>query len=461
MSPNKISKSNIAESPAQNEERSFRPFFIIWVGQLIAITGTEILGFSMSVWVYQTSGSVTQFTLLILCNLLPRIFLSPVVGVLVDRWNRKWIMVAGNSLVVLVSFTLYLLVSNDVLVVSHLYILSIFASSFLAFQGPALKASISTLVPPKHFSRAAGITQMASGTSVIIAPSVAGVLLGVIGLQGIVLINIGTLLFSVTALLFVRIPSPEKKHVTASVLQDFTFALKFLHDRPGLFRLFLLFGFNLFIENSIIMLFTPLMLHIASPELLGFGLSFAGCGVLLGGLTMGTWGGPSQRVLGIIVFMYLQGCVLMVFLFGQVSPNVIVMLAAGGAFVFMFCSPFIRAMNQATFQVKVAPDVQGRIFALLEMSVMLVMAVAYPLIGPLADKVFEPLMAEGGELAGTAGLIIGVGDGRGIALMFILFGILNIIMASFCLFSSGLRNLEKDLPDAVQAADASLPDVKE
>jgi hypothetical protein len=127
----------------------------------------------------------------------------------------------------------------------------------------------------------------------------------------------------------------------------------------------------------------------------------------------------------------------------------------------VFMVPLAAGPSQAIFQSKVAPAVQGRVFAMRSLISRSMMPLAFLLAGPLADYVFEPLMQPGGGLAGTVGAVLGTGAGRGVALMFILAAVVLLGASLLAYLNPRIRNVETELPDAVAAepepAVAELP----
>jgi hypothetical protein len=109
--------------------------------------------------------------------------------------------------------------------------------------------------------------------------------------------------------------------------------------------------------------------------------------------------------------------------------------------------PVANGSSQALWQAKVEPDVQGRVFAVRRVLAQAAGPVAMILAGPLADRVFEPLLQENGPLAGTVGEVVGVGPGRGIAFLFVLLGGLSIMFTLIAYMYPRLRNLEDEIPD--------------
>jgi hypothetical protein len=191
-------------------------------------------------------------------------------------------------------------------------------------------------------------------------------------------------------------------------------------------------------------LVTPMILSFTSAAVLGRVLSVAGAGMLAGSLLISVWGGPSRRVLGILGFTMLQGTILVA---GGLWPSAMLIAATG--FVFLFTVPIILGCSQAVWQSKVAPDLQGRVFAVRRMVAWSTLPLSYLISGPLADRVFEPLLAVNGPLAGSVGRLIGVGKGRGIALLLILLGLLVMMTAAAFSRYSRLRQLESELPDVL------------
>jgi MFS transporter, DHA3 family, macrolide efflux protein len=177
---------------------------------------------------------------------------------------------------------------------------------------------------------------------------------------------------------------------------------------------------------------------------LGTVLSIGGVGMLAGSLVMGVWGGPKRRVYGVLGARLVQG---LVFFLGGLQPSA--PLIAGASFIFLFAYSILVGSIQALFQSKVAPDVQGRVFAVRRMIVWSSMSLAYLVAGPLADHVFEPLLAANGPLAGSIGRLIGAGPGRGIGLLFMVMGILTMLATAVGYLYPRLRRVEDELPDMI------------
>jgi MFS family permease len=389
--------------------KGVKTFTVIWLGQLVSLTGSGLTGFALGVWVYQRTGSVTQFALISLFTALPGIVFSPLAGAYVDRWDRRWAMIISDAGAGACTLVVALLLLADRLEVWQIYLLMAVSSTFSAFQWPAYSAATTMLVPKEHLGRASGMVQLGQAMAQIAAPTLAGVLMGLIQVEGVILIDFATFLFAVLTLLLVRIPRPEASAEgqagKGSIFREAAYGWKYIVARPGLLGLLLLFATTNFTTGIVQVLFTPLVLSFTTAAVLGTILSIGGLGFLAGSVTMGIWGGPEPHVHGIYAFLLLQGLVLFA---AGVPPQVAILASA--AFFFFFSLPIVNGCSQAIWQSKVAADVQGRVFAVRRMIAWSSLPLAYLAAGPLADRVFEPLMVEGGPLAASVGRILGTGS---------------------------------------------------
>lgn len=428
--------------------RNMRVFTLIWFGQLVSMLGSSLTSFALGVWVYQTTGSVTPYALISLFSVLPGLFIAPLAGVLVDRWDRRWLMIFSDAGAGLSSLTIALLLWLDQLQVWQIYLVVATSSIFGAFQWPAYAAITTLLVPKQHLGRANGMVQFAEAISRLIAPVLAGILIETIHLQGVILLDSVTLLVAIATQMFVRFPkikttiADEEKN--KSLLREAVDGWIYITTRPGLLALLIFFTIKNFLVGTVNVLITPLVLSFASATVLGTVLSIGGSGMLLGSCVMSFWGGSRQRIHALLGFTLLGGLSIVM---AGVKPAAPVFFAA--AFTYFFGFPIVNSCDQAIWQSKVELAVQGRVFALRRMLTWGSLPLASLVAGPLADRVFEPLLVPGGLLAGNLGQIIGIGKGYGIALLFILMGILTMLTTVGFYLYQPLRLLETQLPDAI------------
>ena len=429
--------------------RGGKAFTVLLAGQIVSFLGSRLSSFGLGVWIFMSTGSTTKFALTAFVGAVTSLLVAPLAGVMVDRWDRRWTMIFGDTGAALGTAALALLLWSQRIELWHIYLILAFAGFFQTFQGPAFEATVSLLVPKKHLGRASGMLQFGSEGTRIMAPPIAGLLLPVIGLAGLLTIDFITFLVSILSLLLIWVPRPERTQESrrheGSLRQELTYGWHYLVERKGFMGLIAVAAAVNFSLGMVMVLFTPLVLSFTSPAMLGVVLAGSALGGMTGGLLMGVWGGPKRRVRGLFVFLAVQGSIL---LLGGLKPNV--PLVAGAAFVFMLCAPVIHGCSQAIWLSKVAPDVQGRVFSIRRVIATVTLPLSLLLAGPLADYVFEPLLAEGGALAGTVGQIIGVGPGRGIGLMLIVLGVLMLLALAFGSLYRPLQRLEEELPDVVR-----------
>lgn len=427
-------------------EYSFRIFLMIWLGQLSSVIGTGLTHFGLGVWVLKETGSITQFSLIIMFASVPAILVSPFAGVIIDKWKRKWVMVISDTISGLSTFTIFLLIYFNVFEVWHLYITAAIASTFSSFQFPAYQATIPLLVPKEKLGRANGMIQMAEALSIVFAPVMAGFLIVSIGIEGILLIDFVTFLFALSILLLVRFPelgAGEKDNQKISFFRDALFGWKYIVERPGLRGFLVYFAVaNLALGYNSVLL-QPLILSFTNEKLLGISFSIAGIGMLLGGAVMSIWGGPEKRVLTVLGSGMAGGFFLMM----AGLRESVVLVTAATFFIFMVL-PVGNAASQAIWQSKVPLNVQGRVFALRRMIAMSLSPIAYISAGPLVEKVFNPAVKDS-TITPLIDSVIGTGNGRGIGLLFITIGLIWTVSSIFIYFNPRVRGLETEIPDAL------------
>lgn len=446
-----------------------RTFFFVWGGQFVSLVGNGIGIFALGVWVYETTGSATRFALAPFAGALTALVLLPFSGVIADRWDRRRLMILSDSLAGAFALVAVWLFYADLLRVWHVYVIVVGMSAGSAFLIPAFTAAITTLVPQRQLARASGMVQTARATSQILGPVSAGLLIAWIGYHGVLAIDFVTFLVGAGVLLLVRFPAPLPASSEAAVeggpapatarrgvFREALFGWFYIKDRPGLLRLLGLFSVANFSLGMVIVLLTPLVLSFSTIAKLGTVRGAAASGLLVGGLLLSVWGGPQRRVPAILVSLVFQGLVLFL---AAAGPSVVLIAVAG--FLFTLVLPIINGLSQAIWQTKVPQDLQGRVFAVRLMIAMSAMPLAFLLAGPLADHVFGPLLLPGGALAGSVGRWIGVGPGRGIALLFIVLGVLTLLVTAVGALSPRLRRLETEVPDAGVAPEDEPPEAME
>lgn len=439
----------MTELQKRQAPRGMRAFTVVWIGQVLSLLGSNMTGFALTIWAYQITGEATALALVGFFSFAPGILMSPIAGALVDRWNRKVVMIISDVAAGVSTIVVLLLYLTDSLQIWHLFVTGAFAAAFQAFQWPAYSAAISTMLPKSQYTRASGMMSLAESIAQIAAPAIAGVLLVALGIGGILIIDVVTFVFAVSAVAFVHIPQPEQSQDGAAnqggLLKESLFGFSYIWRRKSLLGLQLTFFFINLTGTLGGILLAPMILARTNNNELIFGTvqSVAGIGGLIGGLLLSTWGGPKRRVHGVLLGMFassLLGQVLM-----GVGQTVPIWLIA--AFFLSFFIPVLNGSNQAIWQAKVPPDIQGRVFSVRRLIAQVTAPIAMLMAGPLADVVFEPAMRADGVLAPLFGWMVGTGPGAGMALIFVITGIGGMIIGLGGYLFPVIRNAEDILPD--------------
>jgi MFS family permease len=383
-----------------------------------------------------------------IASFAPTVVLSPIAGALVDRWNRKLVMMLSDLGSGLMTGAVVLLYATGNLQIWHLYLTGAVSAAFQAFQFPAYSAAVTTMLPKEQYARASGMMSLAEGAAGIFGPLAGGLLLAPIGTAGIMAIDVVTFIVAIVALLIVRIPQPEATEAgregQGNLLKESLYGFHYIGKRPSLLGLQLVFlAINLTATFGFTVL-APLVLARTGEDEFALGAvqSVMGVGGLVGGLLLSVWGGPKRRVHGVLMGMALSS------LLGQM----VIGLGTGqviwgvGAFFSSFFIPIINGSNQAIWQAKVAPDVQGRVFSARRLIAQISILAAL-IAGPLADYVFEPALMPEGSLAKALGWLVGTGPGAGMALMFVITGVLGTFVGLGGYLFPAVRNAEDILPD--------------
>jgi DHA3 family macrolide efflux protein-like MFS transporter len=436
---------------APGKPRSMRPFLLVWFGQVVSNLGSGMSGFAMGVWAYRLTGSVTALSLITLFATLPNMLLSPLAGALIDRWGRRSVLLINNFGAGACTLVMAALYWAGVLQIWHVYVLVLTSRCFNVFQLPAFSSATALLVPRNQLLRANGMAQLGPSAAQIAAPILAVMLMDVIGVGGIFFLDCSSFLFAAATLLAIRIPKPSLSAAgqegRGSLLYESFYGWTYIRKRKGLLGLLLFFAFANYCLTVVQILVTPLVLSFGNAKTLAMVLTSGAIGGVVGGLALGIWGGGRslRRIPIILGFTLLQGATL---LLGGLRPAALLVAAAMA--VALFALPMIRGSSEAIWQSKVPQDLQGRVFSIRRM----IAGVAFPLAGasagPLADRVFKPLLLPGGALAGTVGRVIGVGPGRGVGLMFMTFGVLTLLSVAVVYTCRSVRDVEADLPDVLR-----------
>jgi len=435
--------------------KGFRSFLTIWVGQFASLFGSGMTSFALTIWIYQQTESPTALALSAFFASFPMLIFGPISGALADRLSRKMLLIVSDSMAGLATLGILVIYQTGHLEIWHIYIAVTLAGIADSIQVPALMGSVTLMVPKKHYSRASGLLQLAGTASSIFAPVAAAGLLAFTGLHEILWIDLGTFGLAILTLSLAHIPQPAEtevgKSAQGSFLNDVLYGFKFILSRPSLRGLQATWmAANLFATMGNVLIAALVLARTGGDQFVLSGVeAVLSAGAVIGGVVISTWGGPQRKVRGALISMALCGLLGRV-LFG-LGSNFITWIP--GAFFFFFFIPILNGCLAPVWLSKVPPDVQGRVMSARITLSRAMIPLGTLISGPFAEQILEPAMMPGGILAPIFGGLVGTGQGAGMALLFILTGVLITGLTPIGLAIPAIRDAETLLPDYDAAVD--------
>lgn len=418
-------------------------FLTVASGQIVSMTGTALTEFALPIWAYLDTGSLLRFALFSVVGLLPGILVAPVAGALVDRSDRRVALIGSNVAAAGLLGLLTVLVAGGGLGSPLLYATLAVLSAVLSVQRLAYMSAVPQLVPKRYLGHANGVLQFGTGTAQFLTPLLAVALLEAVGLMGVLGVALGSYVVSLVILLVVRFPNTMAWRRRETVLAEIRNGYQYFFQRPGL-RAMLMFFVTLNAPlAAVTVMLSPLVLSVGTLSNAGQVSMVTAGGAIAGGLVMAFWGGPRQRRMRGMLWTAAWLAVFAVVIGSRPSLPVI----AAGAFGFSFALTIVNGIWLTIIHTKVPQRFHARVIALNQMFALSVVCLGF-LLAPLAARVLEPLMVPGGLLADSVGAVIGVGAGRGIALLDLLcaLGLATAVTVALC--RPVLANFDRDVPDA-------------
>jgi DHA3 family macrolide efflux protein-like MFS transporter len=445
-------------------------FWIVWVGQLVSLLGSGMTQFALTIWVFRQTSRATDLALLGVFFTVPLLVMSPVVGVMVDRYNRKLMMMLSDLAAGVTTVLVFFLYFSGNLEVWHLYLNAAINGVFQGFQWPAYSAALALMVPKKDYVRVNSMLEIVGPASGIVSPILGGAIIGLgdaggfDGLVIIMLIDIVTFLAAIGSLLLIYIPAPtrteEGEESEGGFFKEAIYGFKYILDRPPLLALQGVFMLgNFFYAMASGALLAPMLLARTGSNAWIFGASqtIGAIGMVVGGVAIGAWGGFKRRIHGVLLGWSLSFLGILITGFGRAEPAWMIGVWVVGIFISALVVTLVNGSNQAIWMAKVPPDVQGRVFSARRLIAWVASPLARLIAGPMADYVMEPSMVQGGALAGTFGALVGTGPGAGMSLLFIFTALVGVSIVLGSYLVPIVRNVEDLLPDHEAAVQAPAP----
>lgn len=389
------------EAPLAAGAQSMTRFWIIFGGQAFSLFGSRLVQFAIVWWITSSTGSASALAFASIMAVLPQVFLGPFAGVLVDRWDKRVVMIVSDLFVAALVLVLAFLYAVGAVQIWHIYVIMFFRSLGGAFQWPAMQTTTSLMVPKEHLSRVAGFNQALQGMANILAPPMGALLLEFLPMESVLYIDVATAVLAVAPLLVTRIPQVrvdgDQVFGVRSVLGNLRDGMLFVWNWKGL-RLIMGMSMTINFLMSPAFSLLPLLVtkHFGGGALeLAWIQSAGGVGMILGGLALGVWGGSKKRIVTAMIAVILAGVFVMIL---GLTPPEFFLMAVASMFLFSFANAIANSIFMAALQAIVPPEIQGRVFTLVGSLSAGMVPLGLAIAGPVADSFGERIWFNVGGL---------------------------------------------------------------
>jgi len=418
-------------------------FYKLWLGELISSIGSGMTAFALSVYVYKKTGSVSYVSLITLLSFMPSIVLSPIGGLLADRYDRRLLMIIGDLFSGLgLVYILWSIQAGEKSIVP-IFVGITFSSIFTSLLEPSYRATLTDILEEENYAKASGLIQVAGSAKYLISPVIAGMILSVADIRVILLLDILTFITTCLMIFLVRKSmNSETQNYKKDSFKGLLEGLFIIKENRGVYFLVIIMFFVCFFMGFIQILIRPMILALSSVKTAGIMESLCAVGLLIGSLWIGIAGIKKNysKILAVACFF----CGIFMSMTG-VNENLNII----GISTFLFFStlPFMNSCADVLVRVSIPNELQGRVWGLISLITQMGTVVAYIISGIMADYVFEPMFNKNGILVENIEIIIGTGKGRGIGFMLILSGIGMLIMAIVIWKNGEIREVSEKCVD--------------
>lgn len=403
-----------------NPVKSFNKFLLLWSGQLVSTIGSGLTSFGLGIYVFQQTGKASAMALVTLLAFMPSLLLSSFAGVLADRYDRRLLMVLGDSLSALGLVFILICMLNGEAQLWQICVGVTISSVFFSLLDPAYKATVSDLLTEEQYTKASGLVQLAGSAKFLISPIIAGFLLAVSDIKLLLIIDICTFFVTVSTTFIVRRGLASKTcEQTKSFVHEFKEGWYAISKNRGVLVLVIITSVLTFFLGFIETLSIPMLLAFTDSSVIGTIETIVASGMLVSSVIIGFFSIKKGYVKILSIALFGAGICMTVF----GSREHIIVISVSG-FLFFAMLPFANTTLDFLVRTNIDNSVQGRAWSLIGVISQLGFVAAYALSGLLADFVFTPLLVDGGVLADSVGKIIGTGSGRGTGFLIIIAGIL-------------------------------------
>ncbi|WP_099469285.1 MFS transporter [Konateibacter massiliensis] len=421
-----------------NSGKSFQKFLLLWSGEFISAIGSGLTSFGLGVYVFEQTGRVSSMALVTLLAFMPSLLLSAVAGVLADRYDRRLLMVLGDSLSGAgLVFILICMLRGE----AQLWQICVgvtISSIFSSLLEPAYKATITDLLTKEQYTKASGLVQVAGSAKYLISPIIAGFLLAVSDIKLLLVIDICTFFVTVASTLVVRSGLASKKSEAAkSFIREFKDGWGAVSEKRGVLVLVMMASAITFCLGFIQTLSMPLILSFSNSSVLGTVETISASGMLVTSVIIGILSIKKGYVKILSLSLFCAGIFMAVF--GLRESTVLIGVSG---FLFFAMLPFANTSMDFLIRTNIENELQGRAWGLIGVISQLGYVAAYAVSGVLADYIFTPLLLDNGSLASTVGKITGTGSGRGTGFLIMIAGVMLCVAAVILYHIKSVKNLE-------------------
>jgi len=420
-----------------------RNFYKLWLGELISNIGSGMTAFALSVYIYEKTGSVSYVSLITLLSFMPSIVLSPIGGLLADRYDRRLLMIIGDLFSGLgLVYILWNIQAGEKSIVP-IFVGITFSSIFTSLLEPSYRATLTDILEEENYAKASGLIQAAGSAKYLISPVIAGMILSVADIRVILLLDILTFITTCLMIFLVRKSmNSETQNYKKDSFKGLLEGLFIIKENRGVYSLVIIMFFVCFFMGFIQILIRPMILALSSVKTAGMMESLCAAGLLIGSLWIGIAGIKKNysKILAVACFF----CGIFMSMTG-VNENLNII----GISTFLFFStlPFMNSCADVLVRVSIPNELQGRVWGLISLITQMGTVAAYIISGVMADYIFEPMFNKNGLLVKNIGMIIGTGKGRGIGFMLILSGMGMLIMAIVIWKNGKIREVSEKCVD--------------
>ncbi len=386
--------------PPEPGTRTFRSYLIFWGGQLASLAGTNIVNFSLVWWITIQTGSALFLGISAFFAFGSFILITPVAGVLVDRWSRKKVIIVADSILAILSVLLVILFFSGIANIIHVLIIQLIGGMVGAFHAMAVQAIIPIMVPHKHLTRMNSLNLFAGAFIQTIGPAIGALvfLIFVGNMSRIMLIDIGTYLIAIVPAALVTIPAIHLKRPTEkpSFRKELAEGLTFIRDRSGLLTLLSVFALTNFLLPP-----TFILLPLFSSTYLALGdltlgviylaalMSLQSASMMVASAVMMVWGGFKRNIIGVFVGIFFGALGMVILAF---TPPGIFWVSAFAIILLGFTLPVANVSSQTIWQKLVPPEKIGRVFSVRQTVAQFTAPFSFLVAGILAQMYSIPLI---------------------------------------------------------------------